>query len=256
MPTPTASEIIERVKARYAGCRSYEDTGEQTTHFEFVQPDATHQSHTGRMKFRTAYERGGRFIFDFSRALLSEPEPEWPRSVVWGDGTRVRQYSSIPSPWEPKDDDLDHALAGFTGVSGGVASTIPPLLFGKPNARIGTLGTAAVWPAIECEGAMCIGLGAAWPTRNTKCVVWIDETAHLVRKVDEEATFTTEMLEQQEEQSRRVLAGDERYASLRALIDARPPVKPVPFTTKTTTIWRPRMDHAIDPKVFEFVPPG
>jgi hypothetical protein len=53
MPAPTAAELIERFTARYATCRSYEDTGEITTVFTF--PFESIGRATRRMRYGTAF---------------------------------------------------------------------------------------------------------------------------------------------------------------------------------------------------------
>src|SRR5678816_1028960 len=91
MPTPTASEIIERVKARYAGSRTYQDEGAVST----TLVNAVHGRHTVLGIFHTVLERPftGPIRFAYEYASQTTNKPDSLDFRVWTNQSSV--YRSV-----------------------------------------------------------------------------------------------------------------------------------------------------------------
>jgi hypothetical protein len=119
--TLSAAEILERMIASYASCKTYQDSGEVTTAFSGSGP-----SFRDIKPFSTAFVRPARFRFEFSSAFLPF-DNHWRRYLVWADGAKTRTWWDV-KPGIVESPSLELALAGATGVSGGSAQRVPAML--------------------------------------------------------------------------------------------------------------------------------
>jgi hypothetical protein len=78
MPTP--SDIVDRVRAVYATCSTYRDTGEAT--MVFIKGPRPTDRRTHALEFRTEFVRPDRFLFEYTNRDVG-PKSEWKRYVVW-----------------------------------------------------------------------------------------------------------------------------------------------------------------------------
>src|SRR5436190_6736346 len=215
-PTPTAPEIISRVKARYAGCRSYEDTGE-VTRVIVTQPEQWDRQ-TVKVSFKTAFVRPTYFYFE-SAEVASGPKSEWARGAAWKNDRGVFQWNTSPVPRLTDDPiTLDLALAGMRGLG---ATNVPRLLGCLEHCNTPSLNVLATSTWTEWTGLECYVLEGAW--RGEPHRVWVECATFMLRRADSRYEYADESPN---------------------------------FTAETTTVWHPRMNHAINPKVFEFTPPG
>ncbi len=94
----------------YAECETYVDEGVVHGHSE--------------KSFATAFKRPDQFRFIYRDRLPSSPT--WKRSLIWRNKEATREFSSDGGA--SRVEKLSMAIAGYTGVSGGSAHTIPRML--------------------------------------------------------------------------------------------------------------------------------
>ncbi len=180
-----AREILGRVAATYANARSYRDTGVVRITW------SGELSHASQRPFRTAFVRGGGFRFEFAdqepRSLLGMVGFPETHLVIWGDNDRAKTWWTL-NDGEVKDTDLDLAVWGAKGVSGGSSHLVPRLLL--PGTISGESIDALEDPrvaAIETvDGRRCVRLNG---THGGGLVdFWIDDHSLLrrVRKIRKE----------------------------------------------------------------------
>ena len=116
-PAPiSAKEIMDRMAAVYASCRTYTDEGEVSA--EFVDRSSPTPQH-----FFTAFARPSSFRFElrFRRGFRDEA-----RYVAWKEGDLEK--SGWPSPPYEREAPLERTLLNLARPSRGSAVTIPGLL--------------------------------------------------------------------------------------------------------------------------------
>lgn len=113
-PEPSARQILDRMAAAYARCRTYQDSGRVTR--VFVSAGGRRED---TMPFATAFIRPSSFRFEFFSGDR--------RFLAVTDGSATRTWWDV-QPGVKDAPSLDLALAGATGISGGAAHTVPVLL--------------------------------------------------------------------------------------------------------------------------------
>jgi len=167
----TAQQILERMAASYAACKSYRDSGAVTNFFN--------RQHIDAKPFRTAFVRPDQFRFEYH-----DPTPEKPY-IVWAKGDEVRTWWYV-RPGAQNPPSLGRGIAGATGVSGGSAHTIPALLL--PD-RIGGRSLASLadptrLPDEAVDGTPCFKLQGKFADQPT--TLWLDKETYLVRRIVED----------------------------------------------------------------------
>src|SRR6185436_14957271 len=188
--TPTAQEIIERVKALYAGCRSYEDTGERTR-VMIRGPKPWHRT-TTRQRFNTAFIRDASFRFE-GREVGVGPEDEWPRSAVWLNSRGVFRWDSnvneVPREITKSTSALVLRIA-FVGIVN------EPSAYKIPSLLLPELAFRQPWsPASEpmrvdeahLDGVACFVIDSTFQDRARRS--WIEQEALLVRRISDRTVF-------------------------------------------------------------------
>jgi len=118
--TPAAR--LKDARARYAAAKTYRDTGMVETRIL-----ADGQKVVDRKPFSTVFERDGRFLWEFRSSPMPGGKPTM-KYVVWSsDQMTFRSWWDL-SRKETAFASFDFAMAGPTGVSGGSATAIIPLL--------------------------------------------------------------------------------------------------------------------------------
>ena len=135
----TANDVLRRVEATYAACRTYRDEGVVTESYGSSE----------KMKpFTTAFRRPQQLRFEFSDGER--------RHTVISDGTVVEKRS----PGRPVETmaALGLALGAVHGVSGGSALGVPRLLLesGDPR-RMTNIRDARLAAAEAVGGVRCLG---------------------------------------------------------------------------------------------------
>lgn len=163
-----ADEIMRATISRYATCSSYEDTGEYIRVAQESQLLPKREIH-----FRTLFERRtGGFAFTFADA-------DGTSGAIWRrTADPVRWWWSL-HPQVLEASNISYPLATFTGITGGVASEIPPLLLQIP------LRTDAQTFYRESDetvqGVPCYILLSRRDGEETR--FWIEKSTHSVRRV-------------------------------------------------------------------------
>jgi outer membrane lipoprotein-sorting protein len=116
---PVAQEIVNKMLAVYANCSSYIDEGHVS--ILFIQNSG---KRTVLRPFSTAFVRPSKFRYEFKDRF---GESEWNNYIVSMKGDEVKTFWSI-KPDMPPPANLQMAIAGATGVSGGSAHTVPRML--------------------------------------------------------------------------------------------------------------------------------
>lgn len=243
------SELVARVRAIYAGCAAYQDSGVVTTVFLRDRPKQV--SSTVTKPFRTAFVRPDRFRFEFAQEGVRRWNEQQRLTVVWNE-------LGVRSNWTVKPGVETHAsigapLVAANGVSGGSARNVVGLLLpgvetGDPlaNAEHGELLRAASEDGRECH-VLRYSPDVAQPPRT----VWIDAREFLIRRVDDTQVFDAAWYEAQRARHAELLKGDlseEQRAMLEHML-AQSPGSQQPFRTETTTHCKPSLD-APDASVF------
>jgi VWFA-related protein len=171
----SANEILTRVAATYASCRSYYDEGSIKSGFRGF----------GNGYFRTTFVRPNHLAFEF---WLSREDKDRGRGlVVWKNGDSVNSW--LPSNFQPgfgaeREAALDTALDRLASPSAGSSLTIAPLLL--PDLfRIADLLAAMSDVRLagneKIDGRETFRLeGMLWGQQPFK--LWIDKTQYVIVK--------------------------------------------------------------------------
>ena len=175
----TVRQIIERMAKTYSTCKSYRDSGVVKT--IFIQ---LWGKRTAEKPFTTAFVRPDRFRYEYRDNSHTNPNSY----IVWRKAQEVQTWWFINSVVE-KQESLDMALAGATGVSGGSAHTIPALLL--PNEiggrRITDITEMKRVDDVKLEKTDCFRIEGKFAGNPT--TLWIDKVTFLIRRIDERKQF-------------------------------------------------------------------
>ncbi|MBI1765556.1 MAG: hypothetical protein HYR56_29420 [Acidobacteria bacterium] len=213
----TGPQIFEQVKANYAQCQSYMDTGRVETVF------ITERGRRTVLKpFTTAFVRPEAFRFEFQER---RGEAEWDRYIVWQQGAAIKSLWTM-NQQEREFTDLGQALAGPSGVSGGSAVLVPGLLL--PNAGRG--GSLKALTNVTLVGEETVDKRAAYKLeaqdmRGGALTLWIDKTQLVILKLYRKQKIDPAKL---------------------------PGGKGAPFETQTTTTFSPQINEPVPHERLEF----
>lgn len=252
-----ASALLARLAERYATARTYRDTGEQTSvHIEGPKP---WQRRTSSRHFSTAFRRPDRFYFEFRDATVG-PESEWARGAIWMNATGVHQWWTVADGAKESPPDLAHAIAVFTGVSGGTALFIPRLLgLIEAHSVLPLPETARVVRWEQLDGAEC-AIVEGPRSLGEVSRVWIRVSDAVLRReeyavVFDESSRAESLRGARAELARAKSEGEDRagLADAIAHLESRPAPR---FRVETTTVWRPQLDVEVEESAFAFAPPA
>ena len=189
---PSSAELLARVGESYNRLDSYQDEGVSVTTYN--------NGRTTELHFTTAFTRQGRFRFEFWEPAISGGED---RMVVWKDGNTVKSWWTV-NPVVESRQDLGLAIAGATGVSGGTAYLIPPVLMKEAawknrtwtdsndayRIKDGEEGGASYYRVqrLTSTGGEKVG-GYDIPKTEGKVTYWICKDSFLLARVDQETDF-------------------------------------------------------------------
>ncbi|MEQ1735725.1 MAG: hypothetical protein ABL886_04915 [Rhodoglobus sp.] len=252
--SPTAADILAKCAEAYASCRTYEDSGE--VHSVIIRGPKSSERHTQRQRFRTAFERPDRFLFDY-REMSIGPEEEWPGGLACSSDGRLRFWCSYEASVPPSD--LDHALAALTGISCGTASFIPKLLgVGSARGPLPEASTSELLGEVSLEGLACYRIrGKRWADRTVD--LWIECATGLVRRAVSSEEFNAESRRRMRETMVRHLEAmpedDPHRAMMQLAMEDLGKQQSMDFATETTIAFQPFTDRPINPAVFEVSAP-
>lgn len=176
----TAAERLAACAKVYAEAKTYWDEGMITT-----EMDVSGQMGESPMPFATAFERGGRFRWQFRHGSAADDEPT-KRFTIWSvDGKTFNQFWTLDGKLE-KTKDLSMPLAGATGISrGGALVVIPMLGVGTQPLMWGGKSTDIVNPKETgkeaVDGVECWKIEGKQKISNFEVSIWIDAEG-LIRK--------------------------------------------------------------------------
>jgi len=192
---PAARALLDKVIAHYATLDSYRDSGEQRTKFS--------RGHTSTLQFLTTFQRPNQFRFEFEDDGLSY--------VVHQSGNAVQTYWTLNNRLE-QDLEIDMALAGAHGVSGGTASTLAELL-GVLEDGIGlaNLRDLQLVEEKKVQGVLCQGIHG-FDRECNPTTLWIGKDDLLLRRIEGGSVlpgFSTEETTDYEPEANIELAADD-----------------------------------------------
>lgn len=187
--------VVTRIRAAYATCSSYRDRGTASTVFT----ESTGLVQKEQLNFETAFLRPGRLKFEFSAY-----DPELKRDVRYVLSTTGKREMHEFRPFDAHDplsykklawmailydtrdkrpelQILGTAVAAYTGISSGVAHTIPGILFPDDVSGLDYLAANDLRLAAtdKVYGRPCDVL----ETRTSNAVLWFDKGTHLLVKL-------------------------------------------------------------------------
>lgn len=169
----TSEGVLAKMREVYAGCDTYEDEGVVTRIFlNRAVPRIT------QLPFKTSFVRE-------KQRLRYEFRDGPNRYVVWGDENGARSWWTI-QPDVKAFATIEEALGGPSGVSGGSATMIPPLLM--PEIRWGAV--LAIVENAEVKGVERVGDRACYRVEaeylgGMRITLWVDTETHLLRRTQE-----------------------------------------------------------------------
>ena len=178
------------------------------------------------------------------------------RGVVWNDGKGPRLYMSIMNEWESSESD-EIALARATGVSNGVAHTIPCAFFSweqMPSPL--EMMRDFVYEGVEdVDGTPCHKISAR-SLRQREHTLWIERDRPLLKKLqfqlgsaaDEE--ITEGIIDEQLVEMGREVNADTRLW-MRDKLERQQKISGYHYEQYTLF----ELDHELGDDAFEFVPP-
>ena len=173
-----AQDVLDRMAAAYAGCKSYIDSGVVETVFDV--PDGKQQTEV--RPFTTAFVRPDQFRYEFTMKGGGPAR----HFVVW------RRDKDLQIWWDFNLSDeqrkayrksLSSALAGAAPLSDGSANTIPALLLPKEveGRRLTDLKEAKRIEDDKIDKVECFRIQGKYA--DTPMTLWIDQKTFLVRRI-------------------------------------------------------------------------
>lgn len=213
-----AAGILNNMLGVYSRLTSYQDEGILVT---------TNDEPTGgtieKIPFKTFFKRPNLFRFEWTEFGITKLGR---KNVVWSNGKESFTY------WEPdnyeKEESLDMAVAGATGISRGTVNTITTMLLGDEYGAL--LVTRLVKPSLLGEdvfdGVRCFHIKATEAEDSVE--LWIGKNDFLLRKVRRETKENDGITI--EEEIRRNIKADQPVPEV--VFNYQPPI---PLTTRKDT---------------------
>ncbi len=179
---PSANEILTKVAATYASCRSYYDEGSIKSGSKAF----------GSGYFRTTFVRPNHLAFEL---WLSHEDKDNGRGwVVWKNGDAVNSW--LPRYIQPgfsnrREAPLDLALERLAFPSAGGSLTISPLLLPdlfRTSDLLASMSDVRMTGREKIDGRETFRLeGMLWRTQPIK--LWIDKTQYVIVKFSRKVSF-------------------------------------------------------------------
>lgn len=179
---PSADEILARVAATYASCRSYYDEGSIKSGFKMF----------GNGYFRTTFVRPNHLAFEFW--LTREDKDRGRGWVVWKNGDAVNSW--LPLTFQSnfgrrREAPLDTALDRLSSPSAGNSLTIAPLLLPdlfRTSDLLSAMSDVRVTGKEKIDGRETFRLeGKLWGNQPVR--LWIDHTEYVIVKSTRKVSF-------------------------------------------------------------------
>lgn len=174
-PALGAEQILARVAAVYASCRSYSDSGVVKTRYPGLL------GHTTEKPFRTVFVRPDRFRFQFleTKSLIGGEYVY----IVWRTGDKVQTWWDV-KPGVEEARSLGDALSAATGVSGGSAHAIPALLLPQEvsGRRPTDVAHARLLDEARIGASTCFRIAGMYGDAPT--TLWVEKRRFLILRID------------------------------------------------------------------------
>ncbi len=251
---PTASEILNKVRATYAGVASYSDKGlVDTIYYDLKSGKKTNRE---QKPFETEFDRAKLLKFEYAEQTLSGLKD---RFVIFSDFNKTSSYSELTKETN-SGKSLETALGAAAEVSEGSSWLVPALLLSlSGTCSVLNLDLAAVKGSEDIAGRGCYKLSGK-ECDGEKVTLWVDSKLFLLRKIERTRIFD----KKSNEESKRLLA--ERLKDpefVRSLHQGTLEILKKEtssgfefreFRTKTVFSYNPRIGVKIDPKKVIFDP--
>jgi hypothetical protein len=174
----TAQEHLDACAKRYAAAKTYRDEGNVDTVI-----DAGSRPIADSKPFATAFERDARFRWQFEHSAMPGHKPD-QKYVVWSDDQKEFKSRWTVNGKTGSFPSLDMAMAGPTGVSGGSATVVIPLL--RSDMKWGIRSTSMHDPEIvgteKIDDAQCTMIRGKQPISDAVVTLWLGPD-HAIRKI-------------------------------------------------------------------------
>ena len=149
----TPQAILDRMRATYATCTTYQDQGCVEGSIFSGESDRTRP-------FSTAFVRPNRFRYEF---LNSKDDIHWNRYIVAQNNSRIQSWWDI-KPGIQELDSLETGLIAAMGVSGESSSVVPPMLMPLMNFPMPfkLLTNLERLPDSEVDGVICFSIAGSF----------------------------------------------------------------------------------------------
>lgn len=174
---PEAREAMDRMVKAYAECKSYHDKG-------LVKQTITEKrsTRTDQIPFTTAFVRPDRFRFEYRDRF--SPSAPWSCHIIHSDALGIHIWEEPGTPGVAQRKSLELTIAGFTGVSGGSAHTVPSLLLPiESSGGVAHLFQLKLLPDEDLDGSACYRIDGLNNLGEVGSL-WIDRQTMLLRRVD------------------------------------------------------------------------
>lgn len=173
----TPSEIFEKVKAAYKSMETYQAEGTITSNVETPGTKLNTKA-----SFSILLKKPNLYLITWGQDKGALPGIS-QSGAVWSDGTQPYLYMGIMNAYSKIGRD-ELALAAATGISGGVADTIPSLFFSAFPGQGGLFLTMKS-PQIEKSEKVgeddCYVISGSSST-SKKEAFWVSKKSYLIRK--------------------------------------------------------------------------
>lgn len=171
------SEILKKVEAAYESMATFKATGEVKLDMEV---DGSKQN--TKTSFSILLEKPNRYLISWRQDDFPIPRMNQTGSV-WSDGTQPFLYMSGLNAYSKVAGD-DMAIASATGISGGIAFTIPALflsVFKEHPAPFSRLKDVKLVASEKIEGDDCYVLSGSSDVSKEESF-WISKSNFLIRQ--------------------------------------------------------------------------
>lgn len=177
----TAQDRLAASTSLYKSLTTYRDDG-----LLIQEMNVQGQQIKSEQPFNTAFERGGRFRWQFRHSVSPGAKPNQLFAIWSADGNSFESIWTLNGQHQ-KGQKLDMPLASATGISGGAATAIIPLLHIEKNGSTwGIMTTDLLKPEDdgqeEVDKVKCWKISGKAKFGDTKVTLWIDGQG-LIRKI-------------------------------------------------------------------------
>jgi len=184
---PTAPEIMAKLAAKYAGLTSLAVTGRVITD---IDTSGGNNPAAAPKPDELKYDLGKPGSVTTFSVRLAKPDLyriEWSQMITDSYTQKGAAWSSgqgdfllLAGKKQSIQGGMDMALASATGVSGGVASTLPPLFFQRQTNQFQSLGNLSLLPEEKIGNDLCYVVSG--DVNGQKLIFWIARDYSLKQK--------------------------------------------------------------------------